>query len=125
MTVRTIMSPAIAERVTSRITGVLYDHLGAVLPAASLTTLTLTLYDILTGNILNSVSAVNILNTGRGTVDTAGNMEIVLLPADNLLNNTALASERHIALIEWTWGSGARSGAREVEFTVSNVLKRP
>ena len=49
---------------TFRFTATIVDETGAVLPAASLATLTLTLYDLASFTIINSRNAQNVLNGG-------------------------------------------------------------
>lgn len=119
MSVRTVMTDAIPEKTTWRYSGVLNDELAAPIPAASLSTLKLTLYNLADLAILNGVSAVSILNTDRGTVDALGNLAITFLPADSPIVDATLGEETHIALIEWTYG--AKAGRHEVEFKVRNM----
>lgn len=119
----TTISAEVAEKVTVRITGTIKDHTDTAIPAASLSTLTLTLYEKKSGTIINTRSAANVLNTGGGTVTSGGVLTMVLDPADNALVTQAPATEVHVALFEWTYNSGAAAGRALVEFTVSNFLK--
>lgn len=122
--VRTLLATAVPEKSTSLLTGQLVDETGAAIPAAQLTTFALSLYAaISTLPIINSVAAVNILNTGRGTVDSSGNWTITLTPADNAIVGTDPGHERHIALLEWTWAGGTKGGKHEIEFSVRNLDK--
>lgn len=92
---------------TVMVQGQLVDELGAGIPAAQLTSLTLSIVDTLTGAVVNGVQQVNILNIGRGSVDALGNLTIRLLPAD-----TSLASEpgaqqlQRSLIIDWSYAAG-------------------
>lgn len=121
MAFRFVVPDAIPETSTWRYTAVLKDHTGAAIAAAQLATLTLTLYNVDTLAIINSIDDMNILNANRGTVDANGNLAIVLIPADNPIVNTVLIEEVHRMLIEYTYGSNA--GRHEVEFKVRNLDK--
>ena len=120
----TARASAVPEKSTSLLSGQLVDETGAAIPAAQLTTFALTLYAVVTSlPIINSVSAVNILNTGRGTVDGSGNWTITLTPADNAIVGTDPGHEVHRALLEWTWNGGLKGGKHEVDFLVRNLDK--
>jgi hypothetical protein len=125
MSLRTVLADVIPEKSTWRYTGVLKDETDVVVAAAQLTTLTLTLYALDAAlTIINSVDAVNILNTGRGTVHaTNGTLTIVFLPADSPIIDATLIAERHLALIQWTYAGGAKAGRHEVEFEIRNLSK--
>jgi hypothetical protein len=100
------------------------DETGAGIPAASLTTLTLTVYAVIIGNpLVNGIDHVNVLNAGRGTVDALGNVVVLLAPADMLLVNLVGVPEQHIMLLEYTYASGAKEGVHEVVFTVLPVIR--
>lgn len=129
---RTILKDAsgaqviVAEKTTVQITATLVDETGAAIPLAGLSSLTLTLYnrDSTAQEIINSVSAVNILNNGRGTVHaTSGLLTLTLLPADNAIIDTAKASEWHRALIEGTYAGGVKAMKYEVDVQVRNLNK--
>ena len=129
---RTILKDAdgkqlvVAERTTLRLTATLLDDAGAAVPSAGLPALTLTLYsrDSATLAIVNSVSTVNILNSGRGTVHTSsGLLTVVLDPADNQILDNTVDQEWHRALIEGTYAGGAKSFKSEIDFPVRNLNK--
>jgi len=122
---RTIIADPIPERATTLITATLKDELGVVIPAAGLTTLTLTIYEKETLAIVNAVTDTNILNTGRGTVGANGLLTLTLDPLDNQIVSTAgPLEERHILLIEFTYGAG-KAGRHEIEVTVRNLALVP
>ncbi len=124
MAIRTVIPTRIAERTTPKLTAVLKDENNAGIPAAALATLRLTLYragDITA--ILNNRNEQNVLNQNGVTVDASGNLVWVMSALDNALLTTA-REEAHIALFEWTWGSG-REGAHELVLFVINLAGRP
>ena len=105
-----------------RVTSTLLDETGAVVPAASLTTFTLTLYDRATNAIINSRSAQNILNANGVTVDSSGNMVWTGTPSDAPILNSTRTSEQHVALFHYTWSSGAKGAYDAV---ILEVLRFP
>jgi len=117
----------VRERCTAKYTATIEDESGTALAAASLTTLTLTLYDRETGTIINSRSAQNVLNANNVTVSAAGVMVWSMQPADNAIVGSPAAGqpEIHIALFEWTWASGAKAGKYEVQIDVTQLTKVP
>ena len=121
---KTTISASLPERKTVRITAVIKDETNTVIPSTSLNTLTLTLYNKTDLTILNSRDGQDILNTNGGTVDSSGNFVLTLTPADMIVVHTVKTQETHIALIEWTYGSG-KAGGYEIEFTVDNLSYVP
>jgi len=115
----------IAEKSTRTLRFVTADENGDAVGAAELATLTLTLYDKRSKTILNSRDHQSILNANGGTVDASGNGELVLADADNALVSQGRSSEMHVALIEWTWAGGTKSGRHEIVLTVENLQKVP
>lgn len=127
---RTILKDAngaqviVAEKTSLRLTATLVDETGTAIPSSGITALTLTLYnrDSATKEIINSVSAVNILNVGRGTVHaTSGLFTLVLEPADNQIVDNTQDLEWHRALLEGTYASGAKAFKAEIDFPVRNL----
>ena len=114
------------ERVTTRITGTITDEAGDALGADDLTTLVLTIYSAITGDIINSVDGVDILNTGRGSF-TGSAFTLTLTPADNqIVDSTPIGEfEVHYLLIEWTWASGVKAGNQVIRLDVLSMLKVP
>lgn len=129
---RTILKDAngaqliIAEKTTWRFTATLLDETGVAIPSAELVTLTLTLYnrDSATQEIINSVSAVNILNTGRGVMHaTSGLLAVTLEPNDNAIITSTSDLEWHRALIEGAYAVGNKKFKHEIDFQVRNLNK--
>ena len=121
----TVITSEIAEGVTARITGTILDDTGTPIPTAALTTLKLTLFDKRSLAILNSRSAVSVLNTAGGTVDSNGLLTMILSPADNAIVAQSPVSETHVALFTWTYNAGAATGRAQVEFTIANLSLVP
>lgn len=123
MAVRTVIADHIPEKSTWRYTGILKDETGTAIAALSLSTLTLTLYNLDTLAIINGMNGINILNADRGTVDASGNLTVVLQPADNPILDTTKIDETHVMLLQWTYAGGAKAGRHEVEFRVRNLAQ--
>lgn len=115
----------VLERITVRYRATLIDDNGTAVPGTSLTTITLTVYDKSTGNILNNRNDQNVLNQNNVTIDSNGLLEWIVQPEDLAIVNTNHANEIHVALFEWTWQSGTRSGKHEMELIVKNLTKVP
>lgn len=113
----------VKEQTTPKYTATLRDDAGAVLPAASLATLALTLYVVKTDGTIayvNSRNAQDVLNTNNVSIDGNGLITWSVQVADTTLVE-ALPFERHIALWEWTWVTGAKAGKHEVILNVQNL----
>lgn len=110
------------ERTTSTFSADIQDENGAAIPAASLTDITLTLYDEVSRQVINGRSAVSVKNASGGTVDTAGHFEMVFELEDNAHMGGA-TNERHVALFRYTYDSGAKAGAQRVLIDVFNEPK--
>jgi hypothetical protein len=123
MAVRTTLTDEMAEGASAKLTATITEEDGVTgfLPSA----LTLTLFTEEDGAIVNGVSAVDILNTGRGTVSAGGALVCNLTPADMVIVNprAGKADEVHVALFEWTWDGGNKKGKHEVAFTVTDLSK--
>jgi hypothetical protein len=98
----------------------LIDENGAAVPASALSALTLTLVDTISGAVINSISQVNILNSGRGTVDGSGNLVVTLSPTDTALESASSAQEYRSAVIDFTY-SGGKVGRHQVDFILANL----
>lgn len=118
----------VLERTTRKFTGAVFkDDAGDPIPAGSLTTLTLTLYDKSSGNIINSRNGTDVLNANGGTVDAAGNFEMLFTHLDNVIVGSPAIGEfeTHVALFEWTYSAGSRHGKYELEIRVKQLDKVP
>lgn len=102
--------------------GQIVTQTGAGIPAADISVLTLSIVDTLTGAVINNASQVNILNTGRGTVDASGNLVVQLETGDTSLSEEpgATAVQRSLVL-DWTYAiplGESGSGRHQVNFVV-------
>ncbi len=109
----------IAERTTPVIEALVDDGTGVGIPASSLVTLILTLYRASDLTIINSRNQQNVLNQNGVTVDGSGNLAWTMSAADNVVLGSD-DEEPHVALVEWTWGSG-RAGKHELLLIVRNL----
>lgn len=119
----TVTVSQLVERTSSQYTAQLLDELGGAVPASSLSTLVLTLYDRVTNAIINSRNQQNVLNTNGVTIDASGNITWSITPADNVILNDALAVEMHVALFEATWAGGTKGCKHKVVIPVQNMAR--
>jgi hypothetical protein len=111
--------PVVASGATAVYTAKIVDVNGNPLPATDVNTLTLSLVDTSSGSIINDVSAVDILNVGRGTLDDAGNLTITLGQGANQADTVSLGptlSTRSM-VIDWSYGMG-NFGRHQVNFQI-------
>jgi hypothetical protein len=99
------------------------DKVTPVVPA-DLATLTITVYALDAAlTIVNSLNATNILNVGRGTLDAAGELAIVLAGDDLALIDATAPYEDHVMLIQGTWATGTRALRRPIYHRVVNLAR--
>ncbi len=115
--IRTIWPTVIAERTTPRLRLDIVDEAGDSI--TSLSTLTLTLHDG-AGAIINSRDRVDVLGSF-----SAGTLDWRFAAADTQILYPTREFERHTALIEWSWDSGAKHGKHEVIHTIRNLATVP
>ena len=105
------------------------DENGAAIILTDITTLTLTLYDLDAGSIINTRNAQNVLNLNGVTVHaTSGLLTWTATPTDNAIVTASTPTgnyETHVALFQWTWNSGAKAGKHEMQVAVKQLLKTP
>ncbi len=128
----TCITTATAQGVTARISGQILDDDLVPIPASALNTLRLWLYKKDTSAILNGCDGRNILNDNNATVDSSGNLVVILAQADNPFLGLG-SIETHVARIvdlQQQRGhrirrdripSGLRAGAR-MTFTWKQLL---
>jgi len=112
----------IDEKESGRYTAVIVGNDGVTpLPGPTLTTLILSLYVIKQDGTDSMIrTSQNVLNANNVTVDAAGLLVWIVQVADTTLVEV-VPFERHIALFEWTWPSGA--GKHEVVLNVRNLRR--
>jgi hypothetical protein len=121
-----LLSTTLLEETTGLLTFTLVDCDGAGVPVSMLTTLTLTYYDVISGTIVNARNAQNVLNANDVSVTTVGSpavttVEWQIQPADTPMVDPALALEYRVAQFRWTWDSGTRHDAYQVQFAIENM----
>lgn len=126
---QTVVRKRIPEHSSAVIMALFQDEDGEPIPADSLTEVTLTLYDVRSGAIINARNKQSIFNLNGGTVAPAGTPPVMALtfnmsPADNALIGSEMF-ERHVALFEWKWDSAAKEDRHEVILTVRDFIKVP
>ena len=119
-------SDPIGERTTSVYTATVQDEDGVAIPGTSLSTLTLTLYDQGSRQIINGRSAQSVLGTASplngGQVNGSGAFTMIFDPEDNAFVGTG-DTEVHVALFRYTYDSATKAGQQRVFFTVVNEPK--
>ncbi len=115
----------IPESTTQKLAYRVLDEDEIAIPGASLLTLTVTLFTADTETIINARSGTDILGANGGSVpDANGDGNWVMAPADNAIIN-GKQYEDHIALFEWTYGTGPKQGRQPVRLRVANLAKVP
>lgn len=86
---------------------------------SALNTLVLTIADTMTGAIINNCQDVNILNTGRGTIDESGNLTITLSSADTAMSETPAPQVQRSLIYDWTYNGGQATGRHQANFVLT------
>src|SRR5574337_1281463 len=124
MAIRSLCPLEVPEKSAFRYTADLKKEYNAALAPSELTTLTLTVYALDAAlSIVNSLTAVDILNVGRGTVDSTGKLAVVLAGADLALLDSTRDAESHIMLIQGSYAGGTKFTRHEVEHVIRNLAK--
>jgi hypothetical protein len=112
----------VKEASAAQYSATLEDEAGVAIGSASMTTLTLTIFDESSDTAI--VTDRDVLNANGGTLSSAGAFVYLFTAADNAIQGTS-SIEPHIALFEWTWSSGTKSGNHSVKLLVENFRKVP
>jgi hypothetical protein len=112
----------INEATTARYTATMYDETDAVIDGTALNTLTLTLYEKRTRNIIGSRNGQNVLNTNGVAVTATGGLTWTVAKADTAIVGNGKI-ERHVGVFVGTWAAGAKQFVHEVEMDVVNVTR--
>jgi hypothetical protein len=99
------------------------DENGVAIPSANITSITLTLYDRETGDIINNRDGIGSAPSGVTIHATSGLLTWLMEFADNVIVTADSVVEHHKALFEFV-ASGKRS-KHEVNIYVSNLAKVP
>ena len=120
------LTPAIPACTTPIYRAVVTDGNGDPVPGSLLDTLTLTIADVSTRSIINGVEYVNILNTGRGTVDEEGNLAITLEVGDTTMDELLPYNIRMVKralIVDWTYNNGQYTGRHQANFIVTSLVE--
>ena len=108
--------------------GTIKDAAGVAIPLANMSAMTLTLTDSASGTFVNSRNAQNVLNSNNCAYNaTTGAFQWFVQNADTTMVNPLLASEEHVAQINWTYvsgteGPGNRYGSASHRLRIINYL---
>ena len=120
-----VITDPIPDLTSYTVTGTLLDSEVPpnAIPLSQISTVTLTILDAKTLQVVNAVDATDILNTGRGIVaTTGGKITVKLEPADNAMISTSFVEEIHYWIIRWTFGAtGEKSGTYVVQAPIVRV----
>lgn len=113
----------IQEGESMNLTGSVTDLAGTTLTSSAVVSFTLTLFDEMSGDIINSRDAADM----SSYLDSNGVISIPLQPADAAIVSATLGErelEAHIARLVWTWndGSAVRTGKAEYRFRVEKAV---
>lgn len=100
------------------LTALIADMNGNAIGSALMTTMTLSIYDTKTDSIVNSVQDVNILNTGRGQLDSVGNLQVTLTTADTAMLVSTDTFEIRSLVVKWTHNGGAFNNVQQINFAL-------
>lgn len=113
----------INEGSTATYTATLTGPDGVQIEKAILTEITLTLYDRITGNVINGRDAQDILDANDVSIATDGTLTWELQPEDTVIVNIAKRGEWHVGLFRYTWTNGKHT--HEVRMRIVNLFKNP
>lgn len=105
---------------TPRYTATLLDENETVIPASLLTTLTLTLFNIRTNAVVNGRDRQDIKNAHNVTVSELG----VVIWSIQVADLPATSEADYLAIFEWTWSTGTKSGWHDMTLHL-DPLPRP
>lgn len=93
---------------TIQVQGQFTDAFGNGIQATQFQSCTLTIVDTLTGAVVNNCLQASILNTGRGSIDSQGNLTLTLGPDDTSLAGEPGATQcQRSCVIDWMYSQGA------------------
>lgn len=101
------------------------------IPGSDLHALTLTLYDLESGVLINgrdnqSILGLDGIPLNGGMVDEDGLLTLELAPADMVIQSEDVyAPELHILLFRYSWNAGAKRNWHELLITVGNLTDVP
>jgi len=102
----------------------LLDEAGDPVASAALDTITLTLYDRDTREVINTRDGQDVFDTNGGTMHaTSGLFTLLLEPDDLPIVTTRKSIEVHVAHVRFAWtdGTDAKAVSHEFELEVRNI----
>ena len=115
------------EKTGAVYTATLEDSDGTAIPLANITAITLPLYDVSDGSIINEREDQNVKNTNNVTIAaTSGLLTWNMQADDNPIVDTTLAvgdREHHKALFEFTYDGNGSPGKHVANISVLNLGK--
>ena len=117
----------IKERTSRVLTFSLVDEKNRPIVVDLLTKFTLTLYDVRTNLIINAHDHENVFGHNNIIVSPIANVEWSMLPFDNVIIDSTLSTELHIALFEWEWWSSEllKDNKLEIQLYIDNLGRVP
>lgn len=106
---------------SGKYTAKLVDESSVAIDSTVLESMTLTLYDSATEDIINSRDGQDVLNTNNATLDCEGNLVWSWTTADMPRLHETKPSEIHTALFTLVWNGGLNKMYHEVSFRVNAV----
>lgn len=111
-------SPIVAKGSSVLYEAKLIDEKGSPVGTLSIDALTLTIIDFKSNTVINDVDETDILNVGRGTLDSLGNLSILLGSEDTLFDGNV--SVKRSMVIKWTYGD-EKTGSHRVDFNIVSL----
>lgn len=111
------------EGASSKVAFALKKDDGTAIAKSDLSTLTAKLYDVATGQVINSRDYTSILDTNGGAVAEDGTGTLFLSASDNVVvdRNRAIGEEEEHALVVKFTASGGIAGNDELRFSLVKV----
>jgi hypothetical protein len=118
------LAQSIASGATMIFSATFYDENDIPIPSSDFDSLTLSINDTETGDVINGVDSQNILNTDRGSVDSQGRLVITLTSDDTLLPSGPKRVKSRSLTIKWTYRAD-RKGSHEIDFKITRLVGDP
>jgi len=109
------------ERSSGVVTATLTDESGTAVPLATVTALTLTLYDQGTRAIINSRRNQNVLNANGVTYGASNGLVTWLVRPADMACVSGAPEEVHVALFTCKWEGGLKERAWRVMLPIENI----
>lgn len=109
------LGPAVLAGSTPAITGQFVDAFGNPINPTAMTACTVIVCDTITRQVI--AASTSILNTGRGVIDSQGNLTLSLLATDTVKLGRYVTEMRSL-VIDWTFNGGASVGKVEIQIPI-------